>query len=448
MSIKYDSTELQNATYLPRYIQHETSPERLIDSIKLIRQNGEIIIDDTMSIKYIDIVGVLIGSSKSDLETKIDAFKELISRKDKNLDIDWAGGTRRYVCRSIRHEFKRDFYNILHCPYLIRFLVPSGIGIATAEVTLLDKSGIVATTNSEALTFLGSVQPKPKHRIDITTLGNADVIRIENVDTGDYMDVDLKISTGFIGSFEIDEENQTVTAGTTNLNYRGKFPSVNPGLNNLKMTVYGSGSTLDINQPGYDGAGECVFAYGGMSSSPWQAQSFVPTQSGRVRYPVARVCKTDGGTLTGAMQFQIYSDDNGKPGTELISGDFEMAHDSIAGIYASVIGVWNGTDANRPYLTAGKKYWLVFDPRNLTGTDVDNCYFWSFDNDPTSYDKGKAMFMKATAETWQDGNASANLADGGVVGQTDMTFYIYMGSDGGVASHNVRWRVYYTPKYL
>jgi len=208
MSIKYDSTELENATYLPRYVHHETAPERLINSLKLARQDGEVIIDDTLSIKYIEISGILVGSSRSDLDGKIDAFKELISRKDKNLDVTWVSGIRRYVCRSITHEFNRDFYNILHVPYTIKFFVATGYGTDTSETTALNKTGIVAATDSEEVTLAGSYNPKPKHTINLDTRGNADIIRLENEDTGDYMDIDL-------GEDSADEDDESVSKTAT-----------------------------------------------------------------------------------------------------------------------------------------------------------------------------------------------------------------------------------------
>ena len=254
MSIKYDNTELQGATYTPRFVKHESAPDRIVNSLKLARQDGEVIIDDTMGVKYIDIQGILIGSSQSDLETKIDAFKELIARKDKNLDIDWAGGTRRYVCRSISHSIDRDHYNISYVPYTIRFLVPTGYGQDTAETTALNKSAITATTDSETITFAGSVTPKLRHKVIVDVRGNADVIRIENTVSGDYIEVDID---GFVTTdyLEIDEVAQTVKKnGSTNLSYRGKFPSVTPGSNTLLMTIYGSGSVLDQYQlSGEDG---------------------------------------------------------------------------------------------------------------------------------------------------------------------------------------------------
>ena len=164
-SIKYDSIELVGATYIPRIIQHEIAPERLINAIKLARQDGQIIIDDNFSVKYIDIAGIITGTSQANLEANIDIFKELISRKDKNLDIEYGGGTRRYVCRSISHEINRDYFHLLHAPYRMRFMVAKGYGTDTSETIAINEAGITAAETTKDYTFAGSYYPKPRHRI-------------------------------------------------------------------------------------------------------------------------------------------------------------------------------------------------------------------------------------------------------------------------------------------
>lgn len=446
MSIKYDNTELQGATYTPRYVKHENSPERLVNSLKLARQDGEVIIDDTFGVKFIDVTGILIGSSQSDLETKIDSFKELIARKDKNLDIDWAGGTRRYVCRSVFHSFDRDYYNIIHVPYSIRFLVPTGYGQDTAETTALNKSAITATTDSETITFAGSVTPKLRHKIIVDVRGNADVIKIENTATGDYIEIDIDgfVTTNYL---EIDEVAQTVKKnGTTNMTYRGKFPSVTPGSNTLLMTIYGSGSILDQSQLG--GAnGPAIM--GDIITEPSQTQSFIPSQSGRIHKLVATLKKTTSGALGGTFNLRIFSDNNGAPGTLMHTGSFEIAvADISAADYADLNAIFNGTDTQRPFLIKGQRYWIVGETSDVTGSDASNLIRWRFDSSPTSYASGKASFQKVSGDPWIDGYAQAEDSSGGVGGQIDMNFAEYRGSSGGGVTFSLTWQIYYTKKYL
>jgi hypothetical protein len=421
----------------------------------LARKDGEVIIDDTMSVKYIDISGVLVGSSASDLDGKIDAFKELIARKDKNLDITWAGGTRRYVCRSVKHEFNRDFYNTYHVPYSIRFLVPTGYGVNTSETTILNKTGITATTDTEVLTFAGSYSPKPKHTITITTRGNADIIKLENTDTGDYMEIDLgeNSATGiWDGDYiVVNEEDLTVKKnGMTIMDYRGKFPSTVIGVNNLKMTIYGNGYALDQYNDDNTGAASST-VWNNTTVIPWGCQSFVAGNSGRLKKLGLPIVKT--GTPTGYAYFNIFTDNNGKPGTYLGSSYYRIAMASIPTVGAIQWSdfMWGGSASEEPFLIKGRRYWIVNYGNRVTGSDVSNYLMWPYSNLATSYLSGKAIAAKIEADflagTFRDGIANAGAGDGVDDGQYDCMFRIYLG-DGAAASHDVDWRIDYTKKYL
>ena len=436
MSVTYDSVELVAATYIPRYIQHETAPERKINSIKLARQDGEMIIDDNFGVKFIDVMGVLTGTSQANLEANIDSFKELISRKDKNLDISFANGTRRYVCRSISHEFNRDHFHLLHIPYKIRFLVAKGYGTDTSETTALNISNIVASPENRTITFAGSYNPKPRHKITLTTRGNADVIRIEHITTGNYIDVDLD---GFLNGdcLEIDEENQTVKKnGTTNLNYRGKFPSVIIGDNSMRMTIYGSDSTQDQVVLTDDGA-MAVF-YDDGTFTPYQGQSFVPSQSGRVHKITLQLVKE--GTPGGDVEIDVRKDNNNKPGASFGGGVFRIAAANVGARTDKDLDLAAGAS---PFLVAGRRYWLYLNAIALTGTDLNNYIGWFYEDTPSTYLLGKAMYWKDNDKIWIDGIAGHPVENA----QRDMRFKVYMG-DGAAASYNIVWQCYYTKKYL
>lgn len=464
MSIKYDSTELLGATYIPRYVQHETAPERIINSVKLARQDGDVIIDDTMSIKYIDIVGILVGSSRSDLDTKIDAFKELISRRDKNLDITWGAGTRRYVCRSINHEFKRDYYNTNYVSYSIRFFVPTGYGTdTTADATVFSKDEITATTDSESVVFEGSYPPRATHYIgtDLVTgsRGNADIVRLENVTTGDYIDIDLgpNDATGFRDGdyIVVNEENQTVLQNGDSskpMTYRGRFPFCAVGTNSLKLTFYGSGSyALDQEQENINPDGKGSLVYNGTANRPWGCQSFIPSNSGRLKKISLPIHKQ--GSPTGYAYFNIFDDNNGKPGQMLNSNSYyRIAMASIPAIGAIS---WSdfifGSAGSEPYLTKGKRYWIVNFGNRVSGSDVSNYLYWPYSYSATDYLYGKAIAAQDEAgfiaRTFLDGIADASEADGVDAGQFDNMFRTYL-NNNSAANHNFNWIITYTKKYL
>jgi len=86
-SIKFDSTELVNTTYIPRTIKHETIPQRYQSLLQMSGDDGAILVSSRYGEKIITINGILTGTSEANLEANIDSFKELFSRENKNLDI-------------------------------------------------------------------------------------------------------------------------------------------------------------------------------------------------------------------------------------------------------------------------------------------------------------------------------------------------------------------------
>ena len=448
MIITYDTVNILTGNYKITTLGHDSSPENIINNLKPTREDGIVIISSNFGAKYIDIAGWLIGTTQANLETNIDSFKELISRKDKDLDISYAGGTRRYVCRSIICNVISNFYNLTFATYRVRFVVADGYGKDTSRTTAINQLNLTAN-DTQSYTFLGSYPAKPKHKISLDTRGNLDVVRIENDTTSEFMDIDWGNVSGDPAYVEIDEEALTVLDDSGNpVTYRGKFPSVSLGVSTtLKLFVYGSGSTLDQQQTDRTGGGRAVL--GNVTTAPNQAQSFVPSQSGRIEKFTMYVDRTQNGGLGGNMQFLIYSDDNNKPGSNLFVGaGYEIAYASVPDSAAWTDAVWSGTDAQRPFLTANTRYWIFLNQGTMTGTDINNFYGWHYTTDGTQYASGKAMFQKSSSDDWQDGIANSTEADGGNVGQNDMAFKVYRGSDGDVPGWTISWLVDYVKKYL
>ena len=442
--IQYDSTELLNATYVPRFVKHESAPNRLLSLLKLARQDGSVIVDDTFDDKYIDIQGYLTASSAANLEAAIDSFKELISRKDKNLDIAFASGTRRYVCRSVSHEFDRDHFHLLYVPYTIRFFVVGMVGKDTSETTALNLTGqTAASISSGSITYGGTYQPKLRHKITITTRGNADTARITNA-AGDYIEVDLD---GIVNGdyIEIDEENQTVKKnGSVALNWRGKFPSVSIGAATLTLTIGGSSYTLDQYQTNNHGGSRSVIYDNTGGRDPIEFQSFVPTKSGR-RNKLS-LFLSRGGTPGGNVLFQIHEDNNGVPGAA-IGGNWQPA---VSGL-DNGSGSWfdlTSISGSAPFLVAGRKYWIRnFSITGMSGTDASNFMGWHYTDQPTQYANGKAMAQKNNADTLYDGVGDSQQADAVQNGSFDFMFQEFVG-DGNSPSWTLTWQIYYTKKYL
>lgn len=444
MTITYDGTNILDNIQKTRLIQHESVADFNINILKPSRADGTIFIDEFIDTKEIVIEGIIQGTSQDNLEQNIDTFNELMNRRNKNLDISYAGGTRRYVCIPKEIKYNRDYFHLLFVPFRVVMQVPSGIG-TDISTTTLTATTLTSVETEETITLYGSTELKPIIKLLINTRGNADVIRVENTDDNEYMDVDIN---GFnAGDYvEIDFERLTVLKnGTTQVNYRGKFIKFKSGNNNIKYTVFGSGGFDNPNQEQVIGTYRSV-VYDNISNGafPDQAQSFIPSQSGRVGRIAVMLSKE--GTPGGSFDFIFKEDDNNKP-----AGGRIDSHSSIQKPLSEVDSTGSFYDIditpNRPYLEAGKKYWLVHNRGTLTGTDASNFAGWHYVDNPTNYLKGKLMARKNTASPYEDGSANSIYSSGVESGQYDATFKIYLG-DGQAPTFNISAQLRYVKKYL
>lgn len=444
MTITYDGTNILDNIQKTRLIQHESVADFNINILKPSRADGTIFIDEFIDTKEIVIEGIIQGTSQDNLEQNIDTFNELMNRRNKNLDISYAGGTRRYVCIPKEIKYNRDYFHLLFVPFRVVMQVPAGIGKDTSVTTITAKT-LTAVTTTETLVFSGTVTPKPVIKVVVNTIGNADVIKVKNTDNGEYMEVDLD---GFSATnyLEIDCDNLTVLKnGTTILNYRGKFPSFKIGTNNLEYTVFGSSYDLDqeqiLNTGGYRSV---IFSNSTYGTNPFQAQSFIPTKSGHIKKIEVHLSKN--GSPGGQVDFIFFEDNNNYPSTERVDshGSFQIDTTELGSSGAWEEVLCSGT---MPYLIAGKKYWLVLNPNVLSGTDSSNFIGWQYANVPTAYLNGKSMAKADGSSTYYDGVPNATLSDAIDNGQFDSMFRIYVG-DGDAPDFNLSIQFKYTKKYL
>ena len=157
-------------------------------TLPLAREDGEVLIAERYGKKMILLQGTLVAASQSALDTAIDAFKELFSRPEKNLDVSWEAGTLRFVATCTRHDFDRDHYHTNAVPWTAEFTVLSGEGKATATTDALTDDSYDLLAASDTFTLLGSKPPRP-------------VILLEDVDgdaTGyrgiEYKNMDLSFA--------------------------------------------------------------------------------------------------------------------------------------------------------------------------------------------------------------------------------------------------------------
>ncbi len=244
MSIKFDSIDLNVAPYSISFSDHDTPPQNEVTVFNLSRERGSIIVTNRFGSKELNITLRISGSSQTDLESKLDTFKELMGRQAKNLDVDYAGGVRRFVATPIFPNIKKQYYNITFVEVDIKFIIPNGIGTDVSATTATLATGNTALTLSSSFNIVGSTEPK-NSQIAMHINSCTSIAQI-HLQVGAEK---ILLSKVFVAGDDIlfDFENKKITVEGVIFDYAGFIPTLDVGTNNFTVTVIGTAINYDLS---------------------------------------------------------------------------------------------------------------------------------------------------------------------------------------------------------
>jgi len=386
-SIKFDNVELMNASYTPKAVRHDSSPIREMEILELAREDGGVLVSERFRPKVIEIEGTLKASSRSALDSLIDDFKELLSRRNKNLDISYGGSTRRYIAFAEEIRINRDYYHNLFVPYYVRFIVPSGVGKDINETAALD--GVDADpTYTGSVSFEGSAPPKPKITLTIGSGWDyAKGIQFENTTRSEKCIINkgTYFSDGDVLIIDCDEKK--VTLNDEEIEFYGVIPSFQIGSNDIEIKA---GNIVD-QQFVPDEAKTLVDdkIYG----DNYVAQSFMVSHTDKTYQGYYLRIKKIGDPSTygnPSLYVEVRTDLNGKP-YQVVSGSATSI--SVNDVGTSFDWILVNTAATFK-LNANTKYWLVVFMSAGNG-DINNCYVWR-GNSGIAANYGRGHVVKTT----------------------------------------------------
>lgn len=160
-ALTFNSNNLQ--TYSPTThvgiitndIQHTDVPDADIAMLALANANSSVIPYISYPSRKISIKGAIVGSSQADLDSRIDTFKSYFNGKDKNLDIDYNGVTRRYIATKNAVAVNRQ-QKALWAEFTVQFICTQPFGTNTAATTALNQAARTAASYVDAYTFVGT----------------------------------------------------------------------------------------------------------------------------------------------------------------------------------------------------------------------------------------------------------------------------------------------------
>lgn len=234
-AITFDTNNLQtyspttNVGIITNSIEHTNLPNKDASLYALANYNQSVIPYVGYPSRAISIAGVIKGSTQADLDSRIDSFKAYFLGKDKNLDIEYNGTTRRYVATANGISVIRR-QKSLFATFEIEFVCTLPFGKNTSATTALNASGRTLSGYTDPYTFLGSA-PFQLPVITITyssVTDGASFVSFGN--NGNGQGITITDQT-FVAAdvLEIDVANRTVKKNGVEIDFLGAFPEFAPG---------------------------------------------------------------------------------------------------------------------------------------------------------------------------------------------------------------------------
>ncbi len=187
--------------------------------------------------KLIKIKGAVAGSSPSDLDSRLDTFRSYFLGKNKNLDIETNGATRRFIATSVSVNITVS-ENKKFATFEIDFLCIIPFGQDTATTTALNGTGRTLSGYTDNYTFLGTAPfLLPKITITLTAVSSSGSQQLfwGNNDNGQSIVITrTNWTAGDVVVIDVDQK--TVTVNGLPADYTGAFPEFSPGLHGM---IYG-----------------------------------------------------------------------------------------------------------------------------------------------------------------------------------------------------------------
>lgn len=251
-TITYDGTNLNDGTTLiTSEVEESGSFDRNLPLFNRARRSGAVITDSLYQTKTIRVSGKIIGASVDDLENEIDDFHALFTVQDKNLDIGYNSGTRRYICTARTVNVTRPVRAATWANFFIDF-VSTEYGRDTAVTTLENATAFSSSPTTKSLTIDGNA-PEQFLRIELelvsVTAATTNTVTLENDTTGEILTIQRTWAAA--DTLVVDTDLLDVTVEGTDVAFTGAIPNFAPGSHDLILTADFSAFDFDVTVDHY-----------------------------------------------------------------------------------------------------------------------------------------------------------------------------------------------------
>lgn len=389
-----------NGIYL-QDIDADSSPSLALDSQEVARKAGGKLVSATTQPKKIPLKGVVIGTSWSDLDTKLDAFKAAIYGTNLWLDIDNGTQCKRYIvstdgsmtAKRTGQTVSADFavtMRAIDFPYAL----DATFGSSLVSTSAVNDSNVTVDIYTTSATFLGSAPPAVKATITLSTPGDLTSIDFVDVTNSKALTITPSgtISTGDV--IVIDTSIPKVTLNNQVVPFTGSFPDFQPGtVQNIAIYAYtSSGYILDQSQK-LGNSSQIIWKSTQVIGNSWTTGSTAAPLS-RIQFQARKV-----GSPTAPITLVVKADNgSGTAPSGAALATITIPYTALSNIYTQITAA-----IPLPNLTNATKYWFLLSSTAGGGETLDLADYYevrTMVTSPKAYANGGAFYSSDSGSSY------------------------------------------------
>ena len=196
--------------------------------------------------------GTVKGTTRADMETRMDEMRKNLAVFGGVLKIPWAGTSRYYECYAIGLDKifqERDHFHMTMCPFEVELVALQPFGRTSGHTVTDVPNPVVVSPTTIEFVNAGTAESDSVAYLTIVTAGSLSQIVWENTTNGDKVTVVSSFVNG--DQIIIDGENRRVTKNSVEIDYTGVLPKLVTGSNIFKITLTGAGFSLSVTEIHY-----------------------------------------------------------------------------------------------------------------------------------------------------------------------------------------------------
>jgi hypothetical protein len=155
--VSYDSTSVQTDNIITALVDYHSGASRNIKMLAIAHANRSKLTDVDTPSRTISLRGTLEADDIADMDDLEDTFKGIFVGRDRYLDIQHGGSTRRFIATPDAPKIERPG-GLNWANFTVDFQCSSPFGVDTTSTALASGSGVTGSSATWSITPSGSAQ--------------------------------------------------------------------------------------------------------------------------------------------------------------------------------------------------------------------------------------------------------------------------------------------------